>query len=295
MARHTPPRPVAVAELFPELAPLRRETVRLHPRMGDPTCHDSSVGGPLLWPAGEPWPTCAGEHQDLEGRRPDGPVPLVPVAQVYQADVPSVSFAPGCDLLQVLWCPFAHEDFAPRPRVYWRAAGSVDQIADTPAVPAGAPDDHVPGPCVVHPEPVTEYPSWDLPNDVGDALQDRFKRLAQDTGWLYHYHLSDAPGTKLGGYPGWTQDPAWPNCDSCGQRMQHLITVASWEWDGESWRTWMPVEDREILKGQEAIQTELNRSVCQAAGLMLGDVGGVYIFECPSCPGRPSRHRFDCS
>jgi hypothetical protein len=295
MSRHTPPRPVAVAELFPELVSLRREAVRLHPRPGKPTCRESSVGGPLLWPGDELWPECAEEHFDLDGT-PYGVMPLVPVAQVYQAGAPSVPYAPGCDLLQVLWCPFNHYDCeCPRPWVYWRDSGSVGQVADTPPAPPEAPENYVPSPCVVHPERVTEYPRWDMPGDLYHDLEKRFTRLHDDTGWSYGSDLSDAPGTKLGGYPGWTQPPDWPDCESCGQRMEHLLTVASWECDSATWRTWLPVEDRELLKGQEEVQTKLNLSVTQAAGLMLGDAGGVYIFECLSCPGRPTSHRFDCS
>ncbi|MBA5222552.1 hypothetical protein [Streptomyces griseoaurantiacus] len=60
--RTTPPRPVEVAAVFPELAPLARPAVRLHPRPGSPSVADSSVGGPLLWPAGEPWPHCEDTH-----------------------------------------------------------------------------------------------------------------------------------------------------------------------------------------------------------------------------------------
>ncbi|MFC6598135.1 hypothetical protein [Kitasatospora paranensis] len=62
MSRTTPPRPVDIASIFPELAPLARQAVRLHPRAGRPTVHDSSVGGPLLWPANEVWPACTKEH-----------------------------------------------------------------------------------------------------------------------------------------------------------------------------------------------------------------------------------------
>ncbi|MFZ3469262.1 hypothetical protein ACODT3_30750 [Streptomyces sp. 4.24] len=62
MTRTTPPRPLDVAAVFPELADLARTATRLHPSPGSPTVHDSSVGGPLLWPAGEPWPTCSEEH-----------------------------------------------------------------------------------------------------------------------------------------------------------------------------------------------------------------------------------------
>ncbi|MGQ4336251.1 hypothetical protein ACN6LE_007669, partial [Streptomyces hayashii] len=51
MSRTTPPRPFDVTALFPRLAPLARTATRLHPRAGSPSRHDSSVGGPLMWPA----------------------------------------------------------------------------------------------------------------------------------------------------------------------------------------------------------------------------------------------------
>ncbi|MBC9715077.1 hypothetical protein H9Y04_21225 [Streptomyces sp. TRM66268-LWL] len=58
LVRTTPPRPLDVAVVFPEIAPLARTAIRLHPRPGAPSVRDSSVGGPLLWPADEPWPHC---------------------------------------------------------------------------------------------------------------------------------------------------------------------------------------------------------------------------------------------
>lgn len=48
--------------VFPELAPLGRPAIRLHPRPGTVSPYESSVGGPLLWPAGEPWPICREDH-----------------------------------------------------------------------------------------------------------------------------------------------------------------------------------------------------------------------------------------
>jgi hypothetical protein len=59
MTRTTPPRPVDIAALFPELREHSGAATRLHPRPGAPTAADSSIGGPLRWPADEPWPTCA--------------------------------------------------------------------------------------------------------------------------------------------------------------------------------------------------------------------------------------------
>ncbi|KOX25485.1 MULTISPECIES: hypothetical protein [unclassified Streptomyces] len=70
MTRTTPPRPLDVEALFPELAAFRGTTTRLHPRPGTPDPSVSSVGGPLLWPADEPWPVCDEAHGRGRGRRP---------------------------------------------------------------------------------------------------------------------------------------------------------------------------------------------------------------------------------
>ncbi|MFD9260411.1 hypothetical protein ACFVZQ_18295, partial [Streptomyces sp. NPDC059538] len=45
----TPPRPLDVESLFPELAAHRRTATRLHPRPGAPGPHDSHVGAPQRW------------------------------------------------------------------------------------------------------------------------------------------------------------------------------------------------------------------------------------------------------
>ncbi|MET8753866.1 hypothetical protein ABZW32_27760 [Streptomyces sp. NPDC004667] len=71
MTRTTPPRPLDVEALFPELAAHRGTTTRLHPRPGRPGVGDSSVGGPMLWPADEPWPVCTAKHKRSRGRRPE--------------------------------------------------------------------------------------------------------------------------------------------------------------------------------------------------------------------------------
>ncbi|WP_441117750.1 hypothetical protein [Nonomuraea sp. H19] len=70
MTRTTPPRPLDVEVLFPELAAYRGTTTRLHPRPGSPDVSFSSVGGPLLWPVEEPWPMCTEPHRRGNGRRP---------------------------------------------------------------------------------------------------------------------------------------------------------------------------------------------------------------------------------
>ncbi|WUW43799.1 hypothetical protein OG488_01440 [Streptomyces sp. NBC_01460] len=146
MPRTTPPRPLDVEAAFPALAAHRRTTTRLHPRHGSPGVRESSVAGPLLWPAEEPWPVCTAVHpkdtghlladvrlsrrilEDSQGRErtedeqrlldgmsegshvpgllDDDPSPLLAVAQLYAREIPDLVGPEGQDLLQVLWCPF---------------------------------------------------------------------------------------------------------------------------------------------------------------------------------------------
>lgn len=53
MSRTIAPPPLDVVEIFPELESVSRQAVCLHPRSGDPTSGESSLGGRLLWPMDE--------------------------------------------------------------------------------------------------------------------------------------------------------------------------------------------------------------------------------------------------
>ncbi|MFI8190808.1 hypothetical protein ACIF8T_18670 [Streptomyces sp. NPDC085946] len=301
MTRTTPPRPLDVTALFPEVAALARTAVRLHPRAGAPTAADSSVGGPLLWPADEPWPTCP-EHTgpshhglapaDIRLRRrilaqahtrpradgddlltpeeralvdraserrripQDGPVPMVPVAQLHASDVPGLPCPDGTDVLQVLWCPFDHaQDHLPRTVLRWRAAADVvGPPADPPRPAVVGNAGYLPEPCVVHPEPVTEYPApHELPEELADridAWEEAHEERCDEDGTddeddlvYYQYDLSVAPGTKVGGHAPWSfSDPCPLSCPECGADVTPLLTLDGTEWDGGS-GSWRPLED----------------------------------------------------
>ncbi|HEY3505623.1 MAG TPA: hypothetical protein VGN37_22910 [Actinocatenispora sp.] len=277
MTRTTPARPVDVVGLFPELARHARTSTRLHPRSGSPTVADSSVGGPLLWPADEPWPTCVGPHEGYGLARPDDerrlrslvagavgrpytagesaevrrihalshvlddrPVPLLPVAQFHARDLPDLFCPDDTDLLQVLWCPLNHPDEElPAVRLRWRRAATVTDALTSPPEPRLVMDDYLPNPCVLHPEQVTEYPPHEaLPADLADRVE------AWDDGRnLYQFDLSVAPGWKVGGWPApWTFRDPFPTDCPCGSPAEALLTIDSYEWDGGN-RSWRPVED----------------------------------------------------
>jgi hypothetical protein len=152
------------------------------------------------------------------------------------------------------------------------------------------------GPCVIDPEPVAEYPTYDLPQHVWSQISDAVQQVETETGWHYDTDLAVASGIKTGGYPGWTQAPDWPVCQ-CGTQMQHLLTVASWEFSRGDEKRWIPLEDRPAMAGW-GFSSSLEhpwRALQNPAGLMLGDAGGIYLFVCVSCPDRPYDYRFDCS
>ncbi|MEV6107225.1 hypothetical protein AB0M28_21320 [Streptomyces sp. NPDC051940] len=176
---------------------------------------------------------------------PDGPVPMLPVLQLYARDAPDAGFPPGSDLLQLLWCPFGHgDDYLPAIRIRWRTVTEIGVPSDDRPEPAYAEDDFVPAPCVLHPEPVVEYPPGHLLPEEVVARLDTWARAAGHRPFLYSQALSVAPGWKAGGWPApWTFRDPEPVVCGCGAPMDALLTADSGEWQGEEGLSWRPVEE----------------------------------------------------
>ncbi|WP_405773819.1 hypothetical protein [Streptomyces sp. NBC_00859] len=100
-------------------------------------------------------------------------------------------------------------------------------------------------------------------------------------------------GIKVGGYPTWTQEPFWPTCPNCDQHMDHLLTINSSEFDGESRQTWLTIEDTPTTGTIWDPPYEERTQVQCPPGLMLGDMGGIYLFEYLRCPDRPFAYHPD--
>ncbi|WP_285563721.1 MULTISPECIES: hypothetical protein [unclassified Streptomyces] len=338
MSFTTPPRPFNIAALFPQLAPLARTATRLHPRPGSPTVHDSSVGGPLLWPADEPWPHCSEAHnrhaspvvhspddirllrrdlaaaterlrldpeapestpeerenwERLKAGRPwfDGPIPLLPVAQLYARDI-LFPCPTDADLLQILWCPFDHEETAhPKTALFWRSSASVASVLDAPPEPPVVQlGYYLPEPCLFSPEQVTEYPNpRELSEELRGQLEDmsrwdsidpaRYKSYAYDPSDLYQSSLCHAPGWKTGGWTLWDRmDPIPRPCPECGTEQVPLLTIASWEWDGDG-GTWIAKE--------QAPNPAPPPLGAQNGNFTLIDILGGYNLQLHACPKSP--------
>ncbi|MFI8964603.1 hypothetical protein ACIGO8_21100 [Streptomyces sp. NPDC053493] len=272
MTIRTPCRPLDITVPFPELTAWARTATRLHPRPGAVAPTDSSVGGPLLWPAAEEWPVCP-EH--------DGE-PLLALAQFHVRDVPDLApFAPpGTDLLQVLWCPrYAHRDarrseYGPLTELVWRRSAGVRGPLARPRRPSVAEERYVPVPCVLHPEQVVEYPYGDyLPEELDlriQAWEDELQARIGDLAPWYQYDLSLAPGWKIGGWDSWHKtDLDRVHCPACGTGMRVLLRIDSYETQA----SWGPYPE----------------PVQQPTGVRVGRSGEYRAFACPADPAHPHR------
>lgn len=274
--------PFDLAEALPGIAPYARTTVRLHPRRGEPGVRDSHIGGPLRWPAGEPWPYCD-EHKDINGK-PLGPCPLVAIAQLTAADFPEIAFPSGTDLAQVLWCPDWHDQPHPEGwgqacRVFWRRAADVTEVLDEqpdPRVHWEYDSDMVPRACVLRPERVVEYP-WpeELPEDLRERLDDTYEEV------------STFPGCKLGGSMCWstTDMPFSLTCGVCGDRLSLFLQFDTYEFTpshtGEPDRFW-PLEERHLQPRTPAFDTAR-----EPTGMTVGRGSRAGLFLCAADPTHP--------
>ncbi|MFF7725355.1 hypothetical protein [Streptomyces sp. NPDC008001] len=182
---------------------------------------------------------------------PEGPLPLIPLVQLYARDVPGLPCPEGTDMLQVLWTPFDEiEGCSGAVQLRWRLSSEVREVLAAPPEPAYVDmSDHVPTPCVLHPEQVREFPPVHLLTEEQAHRLDAWtkERPAAYQQVDYEGDLSVAPGWKLGGWPAHFtyRKPAGSKelqCGECGGPVDALLTVDSAEWDGRS-RSWCPVED----------------------------------------------------
>jgi hypothetical protein len=119
-----------------------------------------------------------------------------------------------------------------------------------------APDKQTVIPCTVSRSPVRVLPDWEgiesrcmtasnLCYDLDDARPwEEYAAAILRLGCLNEY------ATLVGGYPRWVQDALVTSCESCGSELEFLAQLDSEE----------------------------------AAGLMWGDAGLVYLFQCPNHP-----------
>jgi len=281
----TPEPTIHVGDLLPEISTLAKPAYRLH-HLGDGSADRtiSRFGGPILWPSTLDWPICS-EHAQV----------YTPVLQLFQSDVPEVSFYPGTDLLQLLWCacehgvqmidakPFEQVSGWTKPTLVWLDSNTLSQpLAEIP-MPSDFEESYSPLPGVIAVEHIVEYPGLrDLPPALcsqlnGISLPENTSMQLSRFAQLYEDQFSACPGVKIGGYVSWIQAKAIPLCE-CDVETEFLLTVATTEFDPRSEARWRAP------------------GVSEAGhGLQLGDCGCIHIFICRRCPDWPIKWVVECS
>jgi hypothetical protein len=261
---------------------LVRTAIRLHPAPGEPRPDESHIGGPLLWPAGEPWPECpvtwppdpdASDDGWTSGHPLDKPVPaMVSAAQFFRDDFPELPFLEGTDLLQVLFCTAVHESphhRGPAVRLVWRDSAEVEDLADPPPVPETDGAAFRPVPCLLEPCSIDELPRVrDFPAEIRSALGLPDGAVDDPEGWpeLGQY-------SKIGGWTAWhTTGPAELGCRDCGTELRQTIALAT--------------EEHEVGCGCDVDEDE-------PAGWKFGGQGVLNIFTCPADFTHPFKVRID--
>lgn len=224
----------AVLAAVPALAPYARPAVVLDPTPGTPGPRDSSIAGPVLWPADEPWPHCS-VPDELE---PSGlpPVAMIPVAQVLRRDVPGDWWPDDADVFQLLWCPNSHwdppaphADVSPVVEIRWWRSADLPQESFSPPAPVRQEEEdygYSPVPCLLTPVPLTDFP---YPGELPDGIAEDVRRLVKETsGEDGGDVITRVAGCKFGGWPTWhLNHPREFRCRECETPMRLLFTVAS--------------------------------------------------------------------
>jgi hypothetical protein len=112
-------------------------------------------------------------------------------------------------------------------------------------------------PCAANLELVQSVPDWDDINDIAPQLAQLSAAADESEPWSAYQSaveelLGEEPNfrTQIGGYPHWVQGAATPDCKICNKPMRLLAQIDSEE----------------------------------DAGIMWGDSGSVYLFECAAHP-----------
>ncbi|GAA4910654.1 hypothetical protein LX16_2679 [Stackebrandtia albiflava] len=284
--RTTRPRPFDMEERYPFLAARRRTATRLHPRPGNPGVTDSSVGGPLLWPADEAWPVCEDtDHYDdphmtvadvrrerlveatrsLGAKRGDDVAALEAELKTFwekRGKLPAETPQRFVGVAQL----FARDvPDLPRPagtdllQVLWCPYMHADAVflpsvrvvwRDSAAVGEVIDD---PTPQVVVgdegfvPESCTVWPETVVEYPPAEWWGETLAADLDDD----EHEAAIADGWKVGGWGGYcgVTDPVIPDC-ACGAPTEPLFTVGNGEWSN-GYPLWRPVEDDAFTRTPE--------------------------------------------
>jgi len=250
------------------LRPLAKSSVLLRPHQSSDVLgfDKSKMGGVPNLQGFQSWPTCRVCR-----------TPMNFVMQLYQEDFEKFYFPPGKNIFQVFRCPNIdclnnfNESYDLLTEAYYHHVSRVtNKPLEKPVIQKSDLEKEVPD-CFFKPQETKDYPNYqEIPG------YDEFDRKHgnTDTDNLFWAEFQPRTGTKVYGYPSWSQDPDVPRC-SCGNEKDFIFQLSSEDLeDGQEWPPpsgeWSP------------------------HGIMIGDVGSLFFFVCKSCGEKTLETKWDC-
>ena len=200
------------------------------------------------------------------------------VFQLYKEEVPQFYFPEATDLFQLFRCPndqCTGLDYEKSDLVMYHFYHHTEQLPlSTDLVPPAHNNDQIESPlrpCQFLPLPTNDYPHYEETNSsIYEVLVHHYEPDVED---FFMNKYSPKIGTKVKGYPSWTQSPYYPKC-TCGKTKSFLFQFASEE-----------IEDLVDTPTQEEASPH---------GVMIGDMGNIYYFYCEDCGEQSLESYWDC-
>ena len=192
--------------------------------------------------------------------------PLNFVIQLYKKDFPQLYFPENTNVFQLFRCPNMDcdpGDYLKYDRrmfhYYFNLPDEIKALAKPESDATDIEDEA--NECSFSPYKTKDLPKYDdLADDILEYINEK---LDDDVSYEFETCFIQYTGTKIGGYPSFTQGTHFPVCSSCGKEKELFFQLGSDD-DGSS------------------------------HGIMIGDVGNIYYFVCKDCGPETVEPYWDC-
>ncbi|MES2701672.1 MAG: DUF1963 domain-containing protein [Bacteroidota bacterium] len=202
--------------------------------------------------------------------------PLNFVLQIYRKDFAGLYYPENKNLFQLFRCPNREcggDQYSDQAMFvyYFTEQSAPSKLLLKPLSLTEDNEQEVPE-CELRSQNVLDYPIYDdYPNDEYTKIEIKY---GDTFGEYFMENFSAKEGTKIGGYPAYTQSPVHPLC-TCGKMKTFFFQLSSC--DIEEGVNYPPPPDQ-----------------WSAHGIMIGDVGNIYFYVCMDFGEKSIESNWDC-
>jgi uncharacterized protein YwqG len=269
----TNPAQIEFLENYPDIAKvldkIKKDCIMLLPHSvtGTLPFYNSKMGGIPNMNLFDTWPLCDECETHLNF-----------VLQLYKKDFEQIYYPENSNIFQLFRCPnndcpASYSQYYDHKMFFFYGFVSTKHNKDihptkslSKEMEPSIPD------CIFKPLNVEDHPNYDdFPDTSFNSLDAKYEDEVID---FLIDNFSAKTGTKIKGYPSWTQSPDYPKCN-CGQIKSFFFQLSS----------------EDLQEGQEYPPKPNEWS---PHGIMIGDVGNIYFFICKRCGQTSIETSWDC-